>query len=118
MPRGRALAPRRWRPFALFAALVLAAALFHVWSRLHVVDLGYRLAAARAAHARLVEENRRLSLDLATLEAPARVAEAARRRLGLLSPSPAQIVHLTPVARTAAARSGAERGGEPLEAVR
>ncbi len=106
-PRAKAPArpPRRWRTVAAFTALLLAGALFHVWSRLHVVDLGYRLAGARAAHAHLVEQNRRLSLELATLEAPARVAEAARRRLGLGTPSSAQIVHLGPVPR----RSGADR---------
>lgn len=100
----RAREPRRWRSAAVFVLLLLAGALFHVWSRLHVVDLGYRLAAARAAHAHLVEQNRRLSLELATLEAPARVAEAARRKLGLVPPSPSQIVHLGPAPQRSGAR--------------
>jgi cell division protein FtsL len=83
----------------VFAALVLALALVHVWSRLAVVDLGYRLAAARAAHAHLLEQNRRLALELAQLRAPARVAGEARARLGLVAPDPAQIVHLDPAGR-------------------
>ncbi len=74
----------------------LVAALFHVWSRLAVVQLGYRLAAARAAHAHLLEQNRRLRLELATLRAPVRLAAAARDRLGLVPPAPTQIVHLGP----------------------
>ncbi len=108
-PKAPARPSRRWRStVALFAGLLLAGALFHVWSRLHVVDLGYRLAAARAAHAQLVEQNRRLSLELATLEAPARVAEAARRQLGLVPPSPSQIVHVGAVVRPEPGRSGTE----------
>lgn len=83
---------------------ILAAALFHVWSRLAVVRLGYRLEAAREAHAERLEENRRLRLELATLTAPARLAAAARDRLGLVSPTPDRIVHLAP------------SGGRPAEA--
>lgn len=95
--------PRRRRPLAAsvvaVAALVLVAALFHVWSRLRVVDLGYRLAAARAAHAQLLEQNRRLSAELAALRAPRRLAETARVRLGLRPPTPDQVIHMPPAPR-------------------
>jgi cell division protein FtsL len=94
---------RRRRPLAAsvvaVAALVLVAALFHVWSRLRVVDLGYRLAAARAAHAQLLEQNRRLSAELAALRAPRRLAETARVRLGLRPPTPDQVIHMPPAPR-------------------
>jgi hypothetical protein len=85
---------RRLVTTAAVLGVFLVAALVHVWSRLAVVQLGYRLAAAQAAHAHLLEQDRRLRLELATLRAPGHLAAAALDRLGLVPPAPAQIIHL------------------------
>lgn len=101
---GRRLLARRPAAAAAVLGAFLVAALFHVWSRLAVVELGYRLAAARTAHATLLEQNRRLKLELAMLKAPGRLEEVARERFGLAAPHPSQIIHLDAAPASRASR--------------
>lgn len=101
---------RRLVTTAAVLGVFLVAALVHVWSRLAVVQLGYRLAAAQAAHAHLLEQDRRLRLELATLRAPGHLAAAALDRLGLVPPTPAQIIHLGLSDHPTTAAPGGEAG--------
>ncbi len=101
---------RRLVTTAAVLGVFLVAALVHVWSRLAVVQLGYRLAAAQAAHAHLLEQDRRLRLELATLRAPGHLAAAALDRLGLVPPAPAQIIHLGLSDHPTTAAPGGEAG--------
>ena len=66
--------------FAVMTGLVL---FFYVWFRLQVIDLGYALAASRTLGQKLQQENRELSIELATLTSPARLEAAAQTRLGM-----------------------------------
>ncbi|MBW1980852.1 MAG: cell division protein FtsL [Deltaproteobacteria bacterium] len=72
----------------------LASGFGYVWCRMKVVDLGYRLAAAHRTHSRLVDDNKKLSLELARLRSPERVEQVALSRLGLSRPNKNQIVVL------------------------
>jgi cell division protein FtsL len=67
----------------IVAAVAVTIALVHVWLRLQVVNVGYRLSAARDAIARLQQEEHELTLEVATLDAPARLEDLARERLGM-----------------------------------
>jgi len=71
---------------AVFVAASVLIALGHVWARLQVVDLGYRLSATRQVAQRLELENHELAVEVARLEAPARIEEVARTRLGMVWP--------------------------------
>jgi len=88
----RTLAERRalvvW--LALVVAAGVAIALGYVWLRLQVVNVGYHLSAAREVIGRLEQEEHELTLELATLEAPARLEEEARVRLGMGRPEKGQ----------------------------
>jgi cell division protein FtsL len=64
-------------------------ALGHVWLRLKVVDLGYQVVTTRQLIEKLAQEEHELTIDIATLEAPGRVEEAARR-LGMARPEKGQ----------------------------
>ena len=55
----------------------------HVWLRLQVTSLGYQLSAARHVIEKLEQESHELTLEVARLEAPTRLEEAARRRTRL-----------------------------------
>lgn len=71
---------------ALFVALGVLIALGHVYMRLKVVDLGYRFSATRQLVERLEQEEHELTVEAATLNAPARLEEVARVRLGMIRP--------------------------------
>jgi cell division protein FtsL len=81
-----------------FLALVLAAippmlVLFAaIWANFETVRLGYGVEKVRKQWEEQTERNRRLRMDLARATALSRVEEIARRDLGLVPPSPEQLV--------------------------
>jgi cell division protein FtsL len=75
-------------------AILVALGMVHVWLRLQVVGVAYELSAARQMQLRLEHEGRELEVELATLRDPARIADVARRRLGLVEPRKGQVVVL------------------------
>ena len=78
---------------ALFAWL-LASTFAYAWCRVQVVSLGYLLSETHRVHSRLLDDNRKLNVELARLQAPERVERIAVRQLGLKHPSKNQIVVL------------------------
>jgi cell division protein FtsL len=72
--------------------VILLGALFHVWQHIHVVRQGYELERLRAAHAALIQENKALRLEAGQLRSLRRVEEIARTRLGMVTPTPRQVV--------------------------
>jgi cell division protein FtsL len=74
--------------------MLVVLGLLHVALGLRVVQLGYDLSLARQMQLRLEHEQRELELELATRRDPARIAEAARRRLGMAEPRKGQVVYL------------------------
>jgi cell division protein FtsL len=81
-------------PAVLAVALVVAAAIVHVTSRVQVVRLGYRLSTLDAQRAQLEHENAGLKLELATLRAPARLEAAARDQFSLAPPKAGTVLHV------------------------
>jgi cell division protein FtsL len=67
-----------------FVAVGVLIALAHVWLRLKVVDLGYRLGTTRQVVERLRQEGEELTLEVASLTAPARLDSLARTKLGMM----------------------------------
>ena len=95
-PRRLLHAMRRWlvrRVIGLGLVLVVLCVL-QVWLGLQVVNTGYELSEARLMVKRLRHERQELRLELATLRQPERLAESARRRLGMVEPRSGQIVEL------------------------
>ncbi|MFQ5666468.1 MAG: cell division protein FtsL [Candidatus Binatia bacterium] len=79
---------------ALFVTLAVAIALAHVWLRLKVVDLGYRISTTRQVIRKLQQESQELTLEAARLNAPGRLERVARDRLGMTRPQRDQEVVL------------------------
>ena len=75
---------------ALFVFLGVVIALWHVWLRLNVVDLGYQLLTTRQLIEKLAQEEHELTIEVATLDAPARLEEVAWARLGMGRPERGQ----------------------------
>jgi cell division protein FtsL len=91
---------RRWWSNRVFFALIalilwsMVSGFTYVWCQTQVVNLGYRLSEAHRQHTKLVDENKKLHLELARLRAPERVEQVALHQLGLKHPSKDQVVVL------------------------
>ncbi len=88
--------PRRRREIRMFSASVAALFLlmmFYAWQHFSSIEYGYRIEAQRSERERLVEMNRTLKLEEASLRDPGRIDTLARQ-MGLESPQPGQVVRL------------------------
>ncbi|MGD0277554.1 MAG: cell division protein FtsL [Syntrophales bacterium] len=65
--------------------------LMYVWLHIHMTRLEYDVATAMHAKEQLLEEQRRLRLEVATLKSPQRIEAIARDRLQMNSPEPGQV---------------------------
>lgn len=96
-PKKKAKPKWRQRRLATIIAIflwLLFSGFGYVWCRVQVVNLGYLLSDIHRLHTRLVNDNKKLHLELARLKAPERVQRIAIEKLGLKHPSKDQIVVL------------------------
>ncbi|MCU0575264.1 MAG: cell division protein FtsL [Desulfobacterota bacterium] len=91
----RRLNPARAFPFCLIMLMVLSVwAMFHVWSRHMVTELGYSLSEEQGRNDQLMSENKALRIEISTLKSPKRLELIATGQLGLSAPKPEQVVYL------------------------
>ena len=76
---------------ATVLATLVATAVAQVWTHLRAIEYGYKISKASRIRTRLLEQQRRLSIELALLKDPARIAKIATTRLGLQVPEPDQM---------------------------
>lgn len=96
---GKKAATHNWRQrniSAIIAAFLwlLFSGFGYVWCRVQVVQLGYMLSDAHRVHTQLLNDSKKLHLELAILKAPERVERIAIEQLGLNRPTKEQIVVL------------------------
>jgi cell division protein FtsL len=87
----RRAAPRGPLALALCIGAVAAVALFHVWVRLRVVQLGYAIGAESRTARETAEANRALHIEVEWLKSPARIEHLAKDKLHMQAPDPANI---------------------------
>ena len=79
----------------IFVTLVLmAVALFYVWSHIHMTELEYMVAAEMSTKEKLVEEQTKLKVEIATLKSPQRIEAIAKERLQMTYPTRDQVIIL------------------------
>ena len=76
---------------AAWLAVCLAAG---AWVRLETIQTGYRISAQRRERAGLLEDRRKLQLELARLSALDRIEATATGKLGMRYPSADEVVKL------------------------
>ncbi len=94
----RASDPQRRREIRVFSACVVALFLlvmFYAWQHFSSIEYGYKIEAQKAERDRLVEMNRALKLEAASLRDPSRI-DALARQMGLESPEPGQVIQMNP----------------------
>lgn len=77
----------------VYLSLIFAFSLGYVWTRVQVVETGYRLRTLEADKERLKEDNRSLMVEAATLRSPQRLEQLAAQ-MGLKQPTQNQIIYM------------------------
>lgn len=80
-----------------FATLVVAivfigCSLFYVWAHHQVISLGYTISQASREGQHLLQENKKLRLELAALKSPSQIEEKALKELGFVNPQKDQLI--------------------------
>jgi cell division protein FtsL len=76
------------------AIIIMTTAIIYVWSHNRMTTLEYRVAAEVNKQEELLEEQRRLKVELATLKSPKRIASIAANKLDMIYPAREQIIFL------------------------
>jgi cell division protein FtsL len=78
----------------IMLGLFMIWAMFHVWTRHMVTELGYSLSESQAMAEELLSMNKALKLEISTLKSSKRLELIAAAQLGLRSPAPEHVVYL------------------------
>ena len=77
----------------VFFAL-MAVALLYVWSHTHMTELEYQVAREISIKERLLDDQRKLKVEQATLKASQRIEAIAKEKLGMAYPEREQVIIL------------------------
>lgn len=72
--------------------LLTLVSIFHVWSRVEVIDLNLKISEASRQFKDAQQENKRLKVEVASLKAPGRIEALAKGELGMTLPTDQQVV--------------------------
>ena len=90
--------PKRRREIRMFSAsvaMLFLVMMFCAWQHFSSIEYGYRIEAQKSERERLVEVNRTLQLEAASLRDPGRI-DVLARKMGLESPEPGQVIRMNP----------------------
>ena len=63
-----------------------------VWSRIQVIQLGYEISNTLKEERALIEANKKLRLEIATLKSYVRIEKLAVEELRMAKPKPEQVI--------------------------
>ena len=66
--------------------------LLYAWCRVQYIGVGYEILKASCHRQELVALHNTLKVELASLKSPDRIAKIARKQLGLVMPTPEQMI--------------------------
>lgn len=78
----------------IIALIFMAITLVYVWFRISITKIDYRIAEEMHSGDTLLEENRKLKVEIATLKSPHRIESIARAKLGMDYPERDQVIFL------------------------
>ena len=90
---------------AVTGLLLAAAVLAYGWQHFEMIRNGYRMEEQRREREYLIQIQRQLSLEKASLASPDRIETIAIRELGMVPPSEDQFVVIDPYPSTEAAQA-------------
>ncbi len=85
-----------WRLTHLIAVALffMVMALVYVWFRISITNIDYGIAGEMHRRDVLLEENKRLKVEIATLKSPQRIESIARTKIGMVYPERDQVIFL------------------------
>ena len=89
------VARESWNSFPYLTGvmvLLTLVSIFHVWSRVEVIDLNLKISESGRLFKEEQQENKRLRVEVASLKAPARIEALAKGELGMMLPTDQQVV--------------------------
>ncbi|MBV9669721.1 MAG: cell division protein FtsL [Acidobacteriales bacterium] len=90
---------REIRLFSMAGALFFVVFLVYSWQHFRAIEYSYRIESQRTSRDRLLEDGRKLNLEQARLRDPERI-DVIARRMGMVAPTPGQMVPLDPSAES------------------
>ena len=78
--------------FILLLFFLIGGSLFYVWSRIQVIQVGYKISNALKDERALTEANERMRLEIATLKSYTRIEKIAVEELRMTKPKPDQVI--------------------------
>ena len=84
---------REMRVFAVALAVLFLLVMVYLWQHFSAIEYGYKIEALRGQRNDLIELNRSLRLEEASLRDPERIDTVARK-MGLQSPQAGQVVRM------------------------
>lgn len=91
---------REIRVFAASVCLLFVMTMIYCWQHFSAIEYGYKIEAQRVQRDSLIEQNRALRLDQASLRDPERIDMLARK-MGLQAPQAGQVMHMDPTGEPA-----------------
>ncbi len=84
----------KYPTFIVVALVLMFVAVIYVGSHIRMTKLEYEIAATLNAKGNLLEEQKKLKLELAMLKAPQRIEDIARNKLQMCYPDAEQVIVL------------------------
>src|SRR5437764_3615747 len=84
---------REMKMFALSVGVLFFFVMVYAWQHLSSIEYGYKIEAQKIEKEALLEQNRSLRLEEASLRDPERIEQLAMR-MGLVAPQAGQVMHL------------------------
>ena len=76
----------------IFMAIFLMELLFFTWCRVQTIGAGYEISREAKRQQDLITLKNNLKVELARLKSPERIAKIAKNQLGLITPTPEQMM--------------------------
>ena len=94
--RSTAIQNRFIKRWAIWFILITILALFYVWSRIRIVQLGYEINTLQKEYTELDKEAGSMEVEVEKLKSPKRLEEVAHKKLNMHPPKGDQIVLVSP----------------------
>jgi|APFre7841882724_1041349.scaffolds.fasta_scaffold236782_1 cell division protein FtsL len=82
----------KYSVFLFVAFVLMAVAITYVWSHVQMTKLEYQVAEEMRSREQMLEEQRKLKLEYATLKSPQRIEAIAKSSLNLSYPDGDQVI--------------------------
>lgn len=76
----------------IFMTVFLTQLLFFTWCRVQTIGTGYEISKETQRRQDLINFQNNLKIELARLKSPERIAKIAKNQLGLITPTPEQMI--------------------------